>query len=41
MIDPEKYLNELADTYVEAQSTGNATMLPLAADSYYGENDED
>jgi hypothetical protein len=32
-------LQELADTYVEAQSTGNATMLPLAADSYYGEND--
>jgi hypothetical protein len=33
-------LRELADTYVEAQSTGNATMLPLAADSYYGENDQ-
>jgi hypothetical protein len=32
-------LQELADTYVEAQSTGNAAMLPLAADAYYGEND--
>ncbi|MGW8368721.1 MAG: hypothetical protein ACWGPN_08575 [Gammaproteobacteria bacterium] len=32
-------LQELADTYVEAQSTGNATVLPLAAASYYGEND--
>ena len=33
-------LQELADTYVEAQSTGNAAMLPLAAGSYYGENDQ-
>jgi hypothetical protein len=32
-------LQELADTYVAAQSTGNAAMLPLAVDSYYGEND--
>jgi hypothetical protein len=32
-------LQELADTYVEAQSAGDAAMLPLAADSYYGEND--
>lgn len=32
-------LQDLADTYIEAQSTGNATLLPLAAESYYGEND--
>ena len=32
-------LQELAATYVEAQSTGNATLLPLADDAYYGEND--
>jgi hypothetical protein len=32
-------LQELADTYVEAQSAGDATMLPLADGSYYGEND--
>jgi len=32
-------LQELADTYVEAQSTGNASLLPLAERSYYGEND--
>ena len=32
-------LQGLADTYVEAQSRGDPTMLPLAADSYYGEND--
>jgi hypothetical protein len=32
-------LQELADTYVQAQSAGDATMLPLAANSYYGEND--
>jgi hypothetical protein len=31
-------LMELADTYVEAQSTGDATMLPLAANSSYAEN---
>jgi hypothetical protein len=33
-------LQDLADTYVEAQSAGDATMLPLAADSSYAENDE-
>jgi hypothetical protein len=32
-------LEELADTYVEAQSTGKPTILPLEAGSYYGEND--
>jgi len=32
-------LRELTDIYVEAQTTGDATMLPLAASSYYGEND--
>jgi hypothetical protein len=32
-------LEELADTYVQAQSAGNATMLPLAADASYAEND--
>lgn len=32
-------LQELAQTYVEAQSTGKPALLPLAADSYYGEND--
>jgi len=32
-------LQELTDTYVEAQSAGDAMMLPLAAESYYGEND--
>jgi len=32
-------LQELTDTYVEAQSAGDATRLPLAANSYYGEND--
>ena len=32
-------LQALADAYVEAQSTGNATMLPLSGDAYYGEND--
>lgn len=32
-------LQDLTDTYVEAQSTGVPTMLPLAADAYYGEND--
>lgn len=32
-------LQELTDTYVEAQSTGNAALLPLAAGAYYGEND--
>lgn len=32
-------LQGLAATYVEAQSSGEPTMLPLAAGSYYGEND--
>lgn len=32
-------LQELTDTYVEAQSTGNPSMLRLADGSYYGEND--
>lgn len=32
-------LRELAQTYVEAQSTGKPTLLPLAAGSYYSEND--
>ena len=32
-------LQELTATYVEAQSTGNPSMLPLADSSYYGEND--
>jgi hypothetical protein len=32
-------LRELAQTYVEAQATGKPTLLPLAADAYYGEND--
>lgn len=32
-------LQELADTYVEAQTMGNASMVPLADGSYYGEND--
>src|SRR6187402_502784 len=33
-------LQKLADTYVKAQTTGNATMLPLAARSSYAENDK-
>jgi hypothetical protein len=32
-------LQELADTYVEAQTAGDATMLPFADGAYYGEND--
>jgi hypothetical protein len=32
-------LQELTETYVEAQSSGNAAMLPLADGAYYGEND--
>lgn len=32
-------LQDLADTYIEAQSAGNASLLPLAAEAYYGEND--
>jgi hypothetical protein len=33
-------LQALTETYVEAQTTGNATLLPLAASAYYGENDQ-
>ena len=33
-------LQDLADTYIEAQTAGNAAMVPLAADAYYGENDQ-
>jgi hypothetical protein len=32
-------LQELTDTYVEAQRAGQPAMLPLAAGAYYGEND--
>lgn len=32
-------LHELADKYVEAQSTGETTILPLGPGSYYAEND--
>ena len=32
-------LRQLAETYVEAQTTGKPALLPLAAGSYYGEND--
>lgn len=31
-------LQELTDTYVEAQTMANASMLPLVVGSYYGEN---
>jgi len=33
-------LQKLADTYVQAQTTGKATMLPLAANATYAENDQ-
>ncbi len=33
-------LQKLADTYVKAQTTGKATILPLAKGAYYGENDK-
>src|SRR5678810_432700 len=33
-------LQKLADTYVQAQTTGKATMLPLAANASYAENDQ-
>jgi hypothetical protein len=33
-------LMELADTYVAAQSVGDASMLPLAAGASYAENDQ-
>ncbi len=32
-------LQHLADTYVEAQTTGAPGLVPLAADAWYGEND--
>ena len=32
-------LKWLVDTYVEAQASGNPGIMPLAAGSYYGEND--
>src|SRR5690606_21711215 len=32
-------LEELTSTYVEAQTTGNAGLVPLAERAYYGEND--
>ena len=33
-------LQKLADTYVKAQTSGKATMLPLDKGAYYGENDK-
>jgi hypothetical protein len=33
-------LQKVADTYVKAQTAGNATMLPLAAGASYAENDK-
>jgi hypothetical protein len=33
-------LQQLADTYVKAQTAGNAAMLPLAANASYAENDK-
>jgi hypothetical protein len=33
-------LQKLADTYVQAQSTGTPAMLPLAKDASYAENDQ-
>jgi hypothetical protein len=33
-------LQTLADTYVRAQTAGNAAMLPLAANASYAENDQ-
>jgi hypothetical protein len=33
-------LQKLADTYVQAQTSGKATMLPLAANASYAENDK-
>jgi hypothetical protein len=35
-----KTLQKLSDTYVKAQTAGKATMVPLAAKAYYGENDK-
>ena len=33
-------LQKVADTYVKAQTAGNAAMLPLAAKATYAENDK-
>jgi hypothetical protein len=33
-------LQGLTDNYINAQTTGNATLLPMAARAYYGENDQ-
>ena len=33
-------LQKLADTYVQAQTSGKATMVPLAANASYAENDQ-
>ena len=33
-------LQELTGTYVEAQTSGNAGIIPMAERSYYGENDK-
>ncbi len=33
-------LRNITDTYVEAQSSGNPALLPLAAGAYYAENDK-
>src|SRR5262249_24321601 len=35
-----KTLQKLADTYVKAQSAGDAKKLPLAKDASYAENDK-
>jgi hypothetical protein len=35
-----KTLQKLTDTYVKAQTAGKATMLPLAKDASYAENDK-
>jgi hypothetical protein len=35
-----KTLQKLADTYVKAQTAGNASMVPLAAKASYAENDK-
>ncbi len=32
-------LQQLADTYIDAQKTGNPASVPLAEGAYYGEND--
>jgi hypothetical protein len=33
-------LQQLTDTYINAQTTGNAALLPMADRAYYGENDQ-